>query len=609
MKPLNLDNSPCSPTSSNCIIWQGPNIPCIKLCTGDTITDVVYALATQLCTLVDQVNISTLDLSCLNITTGTPTNINDLLQILINKICALNNIPVPTGSTNSDGCPTNCVVDVAECLRTGTQTTMKLLEYVQLIGNRICSILSDITSINSSITNLTSRVTALESVPPTPPYILPPITPDCTLAEGSIIGGLTYPLELVLTALINDNDHGYCALLGSLGQPNAIITAFNLQTVDGTDGALSNCSLTLAQLFSTTWITTPQNLSQSFIDLWLVVKDIRDAYKRYNVTAGNSNVTVTTTTTPGTCGPEVSFAVKAKSSSVVAGTNISSVNIDTTNPDNTVYTVNAKNTTVAAGDNITVSTNTTDPTNTIYTVTGKEAIVQASTNSNNLTTVTPSSGPGAGDTTYTVETLYGLDSFVAAIVVNSDRQPVSGVIPFTAPGAGVSIGSDMQMLSKYNIVNVNGTITDAGLIAGAYVTSVTTLPFGTFDNVSGEVLITTPGTYQITGALQIKGATSGAPIWQTLGIGSFHLGLLSDSDNVFTGQSQHVQGPMTLASGSTPLTIPGIHTTISLNATATVWITSNTVVRLGVFNFTDRNYNGNTYASADIMRFAITRLR
>ena len=41
MKPLNLDNSPCSPISSNCIVWQGPDIPCIHLCTGDTISDVV----------------------------------------------------------------------------------------------------------------------------------------------------------------------------------------------------------------------------------------------------------------------------------------------------------------------------------------------------------------------------------------------------------------------------------------------------------------------------------------------------------------------------------------------------------------------------------------
>ena len=47
MKPLNLDNSPCSPTSSNCVIWQGPDLACIKLCKGDTVSDVVAKLAAE----------------------------------------------------------------------------------------------------------------------------------------------------------------------------------------------------------------------------------------------------------------------------------------------------------------------------------------------------------------------------------------------------------------------------------------------------------------------------------------------------------------------------------------------------------------------------------
>ena len=353
MKPLNLDNSPCSPISSNCVIWQGPSIPCIKLCTGDTITDVVYALAIKLCNIVDAVNISTLDLSCLDITTGTPSNINDLLQILIDKICTLNNVPSPSvfPTPGNTSCPTNCIVPVAECLQTNGQTTMKLLDYVQLIGNTICDILDDITIINSSITNLTIRVTALESIPPTPPYILPSVVPDCTLADGSVIGGISYPLNIILTALVNDDNHGYCALLSQLGQPNEINVAYNSQSVDGTEGSLSNCALTLDQLFSVTWISAPTNLSESFIDLWLVVQDIRDAYKRYNVTAGNSNVTVTTTTTPDSCGPEVSFAITAKSSSVLPGDNITSVTTNVVGYD-TEYTVNAKGLTVTDSSSI-----------------------------------------------------------------------------------------------------------------------------------------------------------------------------------------------------------------------------------------------------------------
>ena len=43
MKPLNLDNKPCNPVSSNCVVWQGPTLECIDLCKGDTVSDVVGA--------------------------------------------------------------------------------------------------------------------------------------------------------------------------------------------------------------------------------------------------------------------------------------------------------------------------------------------------------------------------------------------------------------------------------------------------------------------------------------------------------------------------------------------------------------------------------------
>ena len=62
MKPLNLDNSPCSPTSSNCVIWQGPDLACIKLCKGDTVSDVIAKLATELCTIMDMLNVTNYDL-------------------------------------------------------------------------------------------------------------------------------------------------------------------------------------------------------------------------------------------------------------------------------------------------------------------------------------------------------------------------------------------------------------------------------------------------------------------------------------------------------------------------------------------------------------------
>ena len=31
----------CNPVSSNCVVWQGPDLACIDLCKGDTVSNVV----------------------------------------------------------------------------------------------------------------------------------------------------------------------------------------------------------------------------------------------------------------------------------------------------------------------------------------------------------------------------------------------------------------------------------------------------------------------------------------------------------------------------------------------------------------------------------------
>ena len=52
MKPTNIYKHGCDPISSNCVIWQGPDIECINLCKWDSVSDVVYKLAQELCTVM-----------------------------------------------------------------------------------------------------------------------------------------------------------------------------------------------------------------------------------------------------------------------------------------------------------------------------------------------------------------------------------------------------------------------------------------------------------------------------------------------------------------------------------------------------------------------------
>lgn len=153
MKPVNFDSAACSPISSNCVIWQGPDITCINLCNGDTISDVVYKSATELCTIMDQLNVSNYDLSCFNITDCKPNDFNALIQFLIEKICELQGI-TPATEKAGGGCPTDCIVTVAECFKNTLGLTTNLVDYVNAIASRVCQLAADISGINDTLNQL-----------------------------------------------------------------------------------------------------------------------------------------------------------------------------------------------------------------------------------------------------------------------------------------------------------------------------------------------------------------------------------------------------------------------------------------------------------------------
>jgi hypothetical protein len=272
MKPLNLDNRPCSPISSNCVIWQGPDIPCIKICNGDTVSDIVYQLGTELCTIMEQLNVSNYDLSCFNLTACPPEDFQALIQLLIDKICEANGVVVDPTKSNS-GCP-DCVVSVASCFVQGTTTTMQLTDYVQMIADRICNILSQINIINSQIVNLDIRVTALEDTPAsaTPTPIIP-IT--CTI--GSLSPG-SYAIDTILNQLINNAANGYCALLNVLGTPAQIGTSLVPACLFGTDVTTNP-----------NWTATPLTLAQSLTNAWIVLCDLYDLVTSFGLTVVDTN--------------------------------------------------------------------------------------------------------------------------------------------------------------------------------------------------------------------------------------------------------------------------------------------------------------------------------
>ena len=302
MKPLNLDNKPCSPISSNCVIWQGPNIPCIKLCTGDTVSDVVFKLATELCAVLDTLNVTNYDLSCFNLTACAPNDFQALIQFLIEQICALQtelNIIAdpatsPVGTTKSTA---DTLVTVAPCFVIGGVTVMTVSEYAQAIGTKVCTLISQIANIESQISNLNIRVTALESAP-APTFTLPSIIVDCTLS-ASVTSGNSYQIDVVLDALINDSTRGYCSLIAATGLPSEIISAVQSQCIADSDLTLTS-GVAFATAYAGSWIDNADldTSADAITNLWLVVCDIYNYLESFNVTVDDT-ATINLTSTSG----------------------------------------------------------------------------------------------------------------------------------------------------------------------------------------------------------------------------------------------------------------------------------------------------------------------
>jgi len=311
MKPLNLDNSPCSPISSNCVIWQGPDIPCIKLCKGDTVSDVVYKLGMELCNIMELLDVNGYDLSCFDLASCKPQNIQELIQFLIERICALEDVDAAAAATpttpvnEARSASANTLVTVAPCFVVGTTTVMTIAEYAQAMGTRICSIIDQISIINNQINNLDIRVTTLETTPP-PVFTVPSIPVDCTLSTIVVSPG-TYTLTEVLDALVNDNTYGYCALTATTGLASDILAAVQSQCIDDTDISLVyGTPFSVAYLGQWVPLASTNTIADAITNIWVALCDIY----QYTSSLSFTGSTTSTIELSVSTGPAYSFSAK-----------------------------------------------------------------------------------------------------------------------------------------------------------------------------------------------------------------------------------------------------------------------------------------------------------
>jgi len=279
----NTADKGCSPVSSNCVIWQGPDISCINLCNGDAISDVVYKLANQLCTVQTSFNLSTLDLSCLvsfcSATNPAPTGDNKtlsaVLDFIIDKVCCLNTTiqNLPTGSSYTE--PN---LALPTCLQYNDPATGQPIvelvhrQYTLRLANQHCSLKAVVDGHTSTLATHNTRITALENAPA---VTLPTVTPNCILTPG---------VATAMVTVLDELEAQFCTLRGVLGTNPALVSAIGQQCQGLASAPALSAPGTVSSLPG--WNATSTTVASAIQNIFVVLCDMRSAVFNLNTAAG-----------------------------------------------------------------------------------------------------------------------------------------------------------------------------------------------------------------------------------------------------------------------------------------------------------------------------------
>jgi len=286
----NTSDQSCSPTTSNCVTWQGPALPCIHLCTGDTVSDVVFKLATEMCDIKSILDLTDFDLQALvGFCTTTPLPAMTLIGILgylRDKIACLHDL-IPA---NPD---VAVPVSISPCLGGTTGTTYSYHDAINLIATKLVNVLGTHCSTNNVIDEIYNAIDTINNT--TIPAVSANVYQVQTqlnnfLATQTVTLGSCSSLSAPASVaqVVQELEQQMCKIIGVLDNSSPIqsvdkgTTAIVNGIAKGTSCA-SNTSPSLSQTGQLGnlpgWINTVTGLGDSINNLWIALCDVRAAVK------------------------------------------------------------------------------------------------------------------------------------------------------------------------------------------------------------------------------------------------------------------------------------------------------------------------------------------
>jgi hypothetical protein len=259
--------------SSSSILWEGEDLQCIKVCTGDMVSDIVYKLALELCAVKSAYDLKDTDLKCIVdscISCPEPAKtLKIILQLIINKVCAIDAIiQTLSGATTAVD---EKIITLANCFLPLSNadgdpiTKLAHSDYTRLIASMVCNHNSRLNGVETRTSTLEAEYNALVNQI-SGLAAVPLVSPRCVAQTNSPIA-VTAAWELLETQ--------FCELRTSLGLPGEISQAAGRQLTNL--GGLPKLAGNGTMSTITGWKNTISTAADSISNLWLTLNDIRGA--------------------------------------------------------------------------------------------------------------------------------------------------------------------------------------------------------------------------------------------------------------------------------------------------------------------------------------------
>ena len=280
----NRDN--CPKISTSCVIWQGPNIPCIDLCAGDAIDEVVFKLATYLCELSKNIfDIENVNFTCLlppDIPKeDIPTNLEQLIQTIINYSCGVEAVGLRSALLSGarvvgESSSSEPIIELPDGIAYFDEngdyiTVLEQSKYIRVAATKLAETIVLINKTQGRIFNAENAIKGLENT--VQKLQTNSSTSDIYVVSQCASSG-TPGQQVLIQDAFTVFERNYCNLTSVIGTTTTLYNGINSQIPNLPNlPQLMNGALQMKAIPK--WSTSVNNIGASLTNLWLTISDMR----------------------------------------------------------------------------------------------------------------------------------------------------------------------------------------------------------------------------------------------------------------------------------------------------------------------------------------------